>query len=373
MKILHVNCNYMHNKLHQTMLEHFEDENIEHSVFCPISNKSKITITPNDYVVAPKCFQKWNRYFFYYKQANIIKAINKNFVVRDYDCIHAYTLFTDGNVAYEMFKKYGTPYCVAIRSTDVNLFLKRIKYLRSRGVKILKNASAVFFLSETYRQYVLDTYVPAEIQEEIKEKSYVVPNGIDDFWLDNRNVERDINEIKQRLSEKKLNVAYVGIINKNKNLKTLVSALEILSKEGWDIELRVAGGIQDNKVFEEAQNFKGLHYLGKLGQQDLKKCYSDSDVFILPSHTETFGLVYAEAMSQGLPVVYSRGQGFDGQFEDGLVGYAVDSYDEMQIVDAIKKIVINYENISRNCTKYVEKFDWSKIAKTYSTIYGKII
>ena len=44
MKILHVNCNYMHNKLHQTMLEHFEDENIEHSVFCPISNKSKITI-----------------------------------------------------------------------------------------------------------------------------------------------------------------------------------------------------------------------------------------------------------------------------------------------------------------------------------------
>lgn len=40
----------------------------------------------------------------------------------------------------------------------------------------------------------------------------------------------------------------------------------------------------------------------------------------MPSHKETFGLVYAEAMSQGLPIIYTKNQGFDGQFPDGYVG-----------------------------------------------------
>ena len=40
--------------------------------------------------------------------------------------------------------------------------------------------------------------------------------------------------------------------------------------------------------------------------------------FCLPSHAETFGLVYVEAMSQGLPIIY-EGQGFDKQFQDGEV------------------------------------------------------
>jgi len=48
----------------------------------------------------------------------------------------------------------------------------------------------------------------------------------------------------------------------------------------------------------------------------------------MPSITETFGLVYAEALSQGLPVLYTRGQGFDRQFEEGEVGYAVDCFDD---------------------------------------------
>ena len=43
---------------------------------------------------------------------------------------------------------------------------------------------------------------------------------------------------------------------------------------------------------------------------------------------ESFGLTYAEAMSQGVPVIYSKGQGFDGQFKEGVVGYHVDPLSE---------------------------------------------
>ena len=61
----------------------------------------------------------------------------------------------------------------------------------------------------------------------------------------------------------------------------------------------------------------------------------------MPSYTESFGLVYAEAMSQKLPVIYSKGQGFDGQFEEGLVGYHVSPYDVKDIANGILKALEN--------------------------------
>ena len=50
---------------------------------------------------------------------------------------------------------------------------------------------------------------------------------------------------------------------------------------------------------------------------------------------ETFGLVYAEAMSQGLPIIYTKGQGFDEQFDEGKVGYHADCFNIEEIVKRI--------------------------------------
>jgi len=81
--------------------------------------------------------------------------------------------------------------------------------------------------------------------------------------------------------------------------------------------------------------------------------------------------VYAEAMSQGLPIIYTRGQGFDGQFKEGEVGYSVQYNSAEEISDRVKDILNNYETISKNCIEKVDKFDWDKIAKEYLSIYGK--
>ena len=77
----------------------------------------------------------------------------------------------------------------------------------------------------------------------------------------------------------------------------------------------------------------------------------------MPSKTETFGLVYAEAMSQGLPVIYTRGQGFDGQFEEGEVGYSVDCKDKKEISMKIIDIINNYDVISRNAINLVDRYN----------------
>ena len=77
-------------------------------------------------------------------------------------------------------------------------------------------------------------------------------------------------------------------------------------------------------------------------------------------------------MSQGLPIIYTRGQGFDGQFAEGEVGYSVQYDSAEEIADRVKDILDKYEIISRNCIKKVDRFDWDKIAKEYIDIYKGI-
>ena len=77
-------------------------------------------------------------------------------------------------------------------------------------------------------------------------------------------------------------------------------------------------------------------------------------------------------MTQGLPVIYSKGQGFDGIFEDGKVGYAVPSYDANYIAECVQKIVKNYRTISKNCIDESQRFDWNSITRQLSDFYNNI-
>lgn len=74
-----------------------------------------------------------------------MKSLEKCISVSEYDLIHAYYLFTDGNYARIISRKYNIPYVVAVRNTDVNVFFKHMIHLRCVGIKILKDARTVFF------------------------------------------------------------------------------------------------------------------------------------------------------------------------------------------------------------------------------------
>ena len=87
---------------------------------------------------------------------------------------------------------------------------------------------------------------------------------------------------------------------------------------------------------------------------------------------ETFGLVYAEAISQGLPVIYSEGQGFDRQFKEGVVGYHVPPGDVKKIKSAIMEVIKNYNCLHSNCLKRAEKFSWERICGVYYKIYDEL-
>ncbi len=372
MRVLHINVNYITSELHQTMIRHFNN-NIDSVVFVPTYNKENCVIIPDTNVIVEECFKKWDRLFFFRKQKKIYDAIECKVNLDNVDLIHAYTLFTDGNVAYKLARKYKIPYVVAVRNTDINAFFRYKPYLIPLGIKIIMGASAVFFLSDSYKDTVLNKYIPSSLKMKLEHKMHVIPNGIDDFWIQNRYTEKPLCNIEEKIKNKNLSVLCVGKINKNKNIPMIQKALSILVKSGWHVSLNVIGEIEDYNEYSIIQQDKYTHCIPAMDRSFLISEYRKANVFILASHTESFGLVYAEAMSQALPVLYTKGQGFDRQFPDGHVGFAVDSYSEKDIYNKITRIMDDYVNISARALEESRVFDWYKICDVYYEIYQRIL
>lgn len=366
MRILHINCNYIGTTLHQLMVEKLESLGYENQVYVPTYDAGMAVIKPNDNVCVSECFNKWDRVLFDYKQAKILRDIEKRFDIKSFDCIHAYTLFTDGNCAMRLSQKYGIPYVVAVRNTDVNAFFAKMIHLRPRGVEVMRRAEKVFFLSEAYRTQVFAQYVPRKHHGALKEKVQVIPNGIDDFWFDNR------PESVPEKAREQIRLVYAGRIDKNKNIPTIQRAMSHLRAQGTDCCLTVVGKVEDRNEFRRIISDSNTHYLDPMKKNELIRVYRQNDLFVMPSFTESFGLVYAEAMSQGLPVIYTKGQGFDGQFPEGQVGFCVRSDSAEDVAEKILMAWNRCAEISARVPELARKFQWDKIVQQYAAIYDRV-
>ena len=208
------------------------------------------------------------------------------------------------------------------------------------------------------------------IIKKIEHKFIFRANGIDKQWLDSIN----------RTSNNGDNILYIGNFSVNKNVSTLIKAIYKLrqEKEFNHIKLTIIGGDSDknNEITNLIKtNNDFIEYLGKI--YDISKIQAimrQHALFAMPSIHETFGLVYIEALSQNLPIVYTKGQGVDKLFNEDkdLVGIAVNPHSVESIKDAIKEILINRDKYSNKQVEF-SPFDWKNIANNYFNDYENII
>lgn len=368
MKIIHINSYYNTSSLYK----HFENallkQSLEFETFVPINRKEE-NITSIEYpshIHMKALFNELDRYFFFKKQSQIYSYFRTYFPVDKNTILHAHSLFTNGYVAYRNYLDNKTPYIVAVRNTDLNLFFRRLIHLRKVGIKILECAEKIIFMSEPYKEFCFKKYIPNTLQNLIEEKSLIIPNGIDPFWF------KKISEEQKSIKEP-IKLIFVGEISARKNLLKLIEACDLLISQSIKLELDIVGEVKDQKLKKLINVKKYANYWGFLTKEKLRDIYKKNHIFVLPSIRETFGLVYPEAMSQGLPVIYTKGQGFDKQFPDGTVGYPVKPDDATDIAEKILKVKENYKQLSDNAIKKVYKFDWNKITDKYKQIYESIL
>ena len=214
---------------------------------------------------------------------------------------------------------------------------------------------------DLYRKTVFEKYIPQKYYDELYAKSLIIPNGIDDFWFNNQPSEK--KEISNPVK-----LIYAGRIDKNKNIPTIKDAMDVLQRMGIKSTLTVIGRIVDESEFLKIKDDNRITYHSAMPKEQLIEQYRKHDIFVMPSFTESFGLVYAEAISQGLPVVYSKGQGFDGQFEEGVVGYHCNPRNSDDVAFVINKIREVFD-VGKKID--LKKYRWNCIVKEYETIYDK--
>lgn len=372
MKILHISNGYADSKVHSNLTRELDKLNQEQTVYCPVRSMDDIGKFQFDgrriKFVYSYCIKYWYRFVYHYKAARLYADLKSKIDVGGFDVIHAPTAFSDGALAYKVYKEFHIPYVVAVRSTDISDFIERKMYHTwPLGKEILYNAKRVYFVSVAGMNRFKKTKFGKSIWSDIESKCEVRPNGIDDVWINNINFKRCCSN----------KICYVGTFLPRKNIKRVVEAVSLLREQkGYkDLTFRIIGGGSDkgNEIQMLIDNHpEFIEYMGRIvDKNQLMSAMRECSLFVMPSIHETFGLVYVEALTQGLPVIYSKNDGIDGYF-DKSVGIAVEPHSTTEIANAIKSIIENYNQFGNQNVDF-DVFEWEKIAEKYMYDYRKIM
>ena len=158
------------------------------------------------------------------------------------------------------------------------------------------------------------------------------------------------------------NFVYVGRLIPVKNLEFLVNVFNELP----DLELNIIGeGILKDKLQSIAKD--NIHFLGYINNKELSKYYQENDVFVLPSLSESWGLVVEEALNNGLPVIVSDRVGCNKDLATKEMGLIFQCNNPNSLKKALLKITnIDFYNALR---LNISKMDFNQRAENQVKAY----
>lgn len=359
-KILHICPSLPDTLLYFDLITQLSLKNTDQIVYVPLVSDAKFGVNEiqkdNTKTIYSNCFTQLDRLIYYTKRNKIFKDIENKVDIKNVDLIHAHYLFSGGGVALKLKEKYKIDYIVAVRNTDINFFWKKMPHLRKNAYNILENASKIIFISPSSKNKFINEMLPKQISKLISDKCIVIPNGLNDYWFENLNVKK--HEYKD-----KFRIIYAGSVNKNKNILKVLSVVEELRKSINIIISVIGKGSLYKTIQNMSENKKWLTLKPWMSKEELLEEYRRSHLFVMPSTHETFGLVYLEALSQGLPIIHSIDQGIDGYFDDSNFVFKVEPTDQKSILQTVRKIIKNYDNLKYDID--IDQFRWGKIADQY--------
>ncbi len=182
-------------------------------------------------------------------------------------------------------------------------------------------------------------------------------------------------ETRGRLSggepEKPL-LLYVGRLSAEKEVSRL---RDVLAAVPW-ARLAIVG---DGPVRPELErHFKGTAtvFTGYLRGEELARAYASADLFVLPSKTETLGLVLLESMAAGCPVVACRAGGVPDAVQDGVTGFLFEPGDPDGLVKTVQRALKDrseLEAVSLRARQDVELHSWEGATDQLRAMYAETI
>lgn len=375
MIVLHLSSDFARQKIYSNLLKHLSVKGLNQLVFVPVRTKSELYVNVDSSLTNIKyrfshILNLYHKINYFRKIKVTFSSLENAFDLRQVDLIHAHFLFSDGGMALKARLKYGVKYVVAIRNADINYFYRYGLHLRRKGNQILENAESVIFISPGHKERLIQKYLLPKQAANLIKKAIVIPNGIDEFWLKNK-------FFRSSMPNECVGIIYIGEYSKNKNIEILIESVKILSVNvKLNISLTLIGEYGDNveKIISVSRKISWIKSYPRMNKEELLLHLRNNQIFVMPSLRETFGLVYIEALSQGLPIIYTKGEGVDGYFNEGEVGYSVNPRSAEDVALKVMDILnTNYVDMSHRCTYASLNFNWNKVSDDYINLYKKVM
>jgi glycosyltransferase involved in cell wall biosynthesis len=177
-------------------------------------------------------------------------------------------------------------------------------------------------------------------------------------------------------------VTFMGAITDDKGAVHLLRAMQQLWQGGSDATLVIAGQPIVPSTFEgvfdklPADHQVRTRRLGPVSGQPKQDMLAATDVFALPSQVDSFGIVYLEAWSYGLPVIGCQAGGVPDVIADGQDGLLVDFGDVGGLAAAIERLLADTDHRQamgrRGRAKVERRYTWDHTYRILSTTYQEI-
>ena len=203
----------------------------------------------------------------------------------------------------------------------------------------------------------------------------IIPNGID-----TKHFRPGVSPIDE-FSDGKINILFVGRLEKRKGANYLLGAFKQVKQEIPDSRLIMVGpGIRLRNKYKKQVRRNGLkdvNFIGYASYHDLPRYYTTADVVCSPATgRESFGIVLLEAMAVGKPLVASNIEGFASVLTHGTEGLLVPPKSAEKLAEAIISLATDKslrQQMGANGRVTAQKYDWEQIAQKVLDCYLKTL
>jgi glycosyltransferase involved in cell wall biosynthesis len=278
------------------------------------------------------------------------------------DLIHAHNILWGGFSAMAIGEQTGLPFVVTEHTSSFARGL--IQPWQERFIKqVISKSDCLLTVSNKLAD---------QIQTYTKDKKIgIVPNVVDTDYFTPSTGQR---------KEHPFRILTVALLTPVKGIDVLLNAFAQAFDRAENVLLEIGGdGIQRKELQELTKKLhleKQVRFLGLLSREQVRSAMRRSNIFVLPSHVETFGVVLIEAMATGLPVVATR----CGGPEDIVApetGWLIEPGNVEELAAVLKNAYLDYHEIKKKESYIrdyaVNHFSGEKIASTLLKHYNNVL
>lgn len=180
---------------------------------------------------------------------------------------------------------------------------------------------------------------------------------------------------------------FVGRLERLKGVEIAIRALALLAGRSHPgLRLLILGEDSRDGDESEEERLKAVarelgvrdrvDFLGSVAHHELPYFYSAADVCVMPSYTESFGLVGLEAQACGCPVVASGVPGLRSVVRDEVSGYIIDGDDPSAYADRIGRLLADPEfarQMGRRASMLAQRFSWTRTADRLEALFDDVV